>query len=162
MKNQVRQFKLSNNEEIVCEVVEWPTEEEPSMVIKRPMKVITMENYKEGSRYFAFRPWLIFQEEKNLIETSSIQILNTMHIVVECSPSDYLKRQYYRFINEMESMDSKKPLTGDAKIDKKALQELQKDLKELELLVKDEDIEIGLDSNSPGNVIKFKPKGTIH
>ena len=78
MKHQVRQFKLSNNEEIVCEVIEWPTEEEPTMVIKRPMKVITMENYKEGSRYFAFRPWLIFQEDKNLTEASSIQILNTM------------------------------------------------------------------------------------
>ena len=45
----IKQFKLTNDEEIVCEVVEWPSEQEPSMVIRKAMKVISMENYREGA-----------------------------------------------------------------------------------------------------------------
>ena len=81
MNYEIKQFKLTNDEEIVCEVVEWPSEQEPSMVIRKAMKVISMENYREGARYYAFRPWLMFQDHKD-----NLQVLNSLHIVVEASP----------------------------------------------------------------------------
>ena len=162
MKNfELKQFKLANNEEIICEVVEWPTTEEASMVVRKAMKVIIMESYNDGARYYAFRPWLVFQDEVK----NNFQILNSYHIVAEANPSVKLKDQYYKFLKELDKQIEKhnsntlKQL-APKDIDKKVLKELQKDLKELEGLINNGDIEI--DSNQD-NIIQFNPKDrTLH
>lgn len=159
---ELKQFKLANNEEIICEVLEWPTPDEASMVVRKAMKVIIMESYSDGARYYAFRPWLVFQEDEI---KNNFQILNSYHIVAEANPSIKLKDQYYKFLKELDKQIEKHG-KGDIKphqdIDKKVLKELQKDLKELESLINNGDIEVSKDSNQ-NNVIQFKPKDrTLH
>ena len=154
---EVRQFKLTNQEEIVCEDLEWPSAEEPSMVIRKAMKIIVVENYGMGSRYYAFRPWMLMQDDLK----NHMQILNTMHIVSETNPSIKLKDQYYKFLLELEKQISMTKGTNiNHNVDKKVLKELQKDLKELETLINNGDIDLN-DSNQ-NNIIEFRPKGTLH
>ena len=162
MKYEVKQFKLTNDDEIVCEVVEWPTEEEPSIVIRKAMKVISMENYREGARYYAFRPWLMFQDHKE-----NLQILNSLHVVVEASPSKFLVDQYQKFCLELEKDEDpykkSEDKIGIKDLDRatktKVIKELQKDIKDLEKFLTEDNPE-EKDSN---NIIHFKPKSpTVH
>ena len=164
MTLEIKQFKLANDEEIVCQVIEWPTPEEPSMVIRRPMKVISMENYREGARYYAFRPWLMFQEHKD-----NMQILNSMHIVVEASPSEYLTTQYNKFLEEMDKVteSDRKSITRttlselDEKTRQSVLKELRNELKEVEKLMEKAKTE---ENELKGKIIHFpdNPKGRLH
>ena len=91
MKENIKHLKLTNNDEIVFELVSYPdSDESDEIVIKRALKIITVEDYFRGFRFFAFRPWLSFQDDM-----SSLQSLNASHIVVTASPSpDMLK--YYK------------------------------------------------------------------
>ena len=164
MTLEIKQFKLANDEEIICQVVEWPTIDEPSMVIRRPMKVISMENYREGARYYAFRPWLMFQEHKD-----NMQILNSLHIIVEASPSEYLVDQYNKFLVEMDKTteSDKKSITRksindlDEKAKKAVLKELHDELRQVEELMKKTEIEEKVEK---GKIISFpdNPKGRLH
>ncbi len=164
MTLEIKQFKLANDEEIICQVVEWPTIDEPSMVIRRPMKVISMENYREGARYYAFRPWLMFQEHKD-----NMQILNSLHIIVEASPSEYLVDQYNKFLVEMDKTteSDKKSITRksindlDEKAKKAVLKELHDELRQVEELMKKTEVEEKVEK---GKIISFpdNPKGRLH
>ncbi len=161
MNYEVKQFKLTNDDEIVCEVVEWPSEHEASMVIRKPMRVISMENYREGARYYAFRPWLMFQEHED-----NLQILNSTHIVVEASPSEYLIDQYKKFCKELAKVEdtSKKSKSRlsikdlDDATRSKVIRELQKDIQDLEKLISEDPTD-----DKETNIITFKPKSpTVH
>jgi len=60
-ETRIKQFKLTNNDEIICEVVEWnePDTQDASIIIRSCMKVILMEDFSRGVRFYAFRPWFI-------------------------------------------------------------------------------------------------------
>ena len=48
MKN-IKQFKLTNNEEIVCEVLEWDTQDEiADILISKTLRIVTVEDYARG------------------------------------------------------------------------------------------------------------------
>ena len=58
----VRQFKLANGEEILCEVVQWSEHmEEIEILTRKAMRLIMQEN-GDGFKYYAFRPWMVYQE----------------------------------------------------------------------------------------------------
>ena len=49
----IKQFKLTNNEEIVCEVVEWDTQDEVGdILVKKALRIIAIEDYQKGWRFF--------------------------------------------------------------------------------------------------------------
>ena len=167
MKENIKHLKLTNNDEIVCELVNYPDSDEgDEIVIKRALKIITVEDYFRGFRFFAFRPWLSFQDDM-----SSLQSLNASHIVVTASPSpDMLK--YYKATIRAINAEIKKH--GNRRRAYENLDEIQKAVSELT----DEEMEDFLaekygkqmpeeptysnDSDS-SNVIKFKPKPkTVH
>jgi len=53
----IKQFKLTNNEEVICEVVEWDTNDEVGdILVKKALRIIGVEDYQKGWRFFAFRP----------------------------------------------------------------------------------------------------------
>ena len=79
----IKQFKLTNNDEIICQVVEWDTgDESGDVLIKKALKVVSVEDYQRGWRFFAFRPWMSFQDDPE-----SMQTLNSSHIIVTTIPS---------------------------------------------------------------------------
>lgn len=150
MDNELRQFKLSNGEELVVEVVDWPDpqEEEWQIIAKNAMKVVSYEDPKEGFRYYAFRPWIIYSKNETLIT------INDAHIVGEAIPSKEVKDQYYKALKLEEDFAAKeKP----KKVSKETAQEILNDFadKIAEKMLEPRDSSIG------DNVITF-PKDKLH
>jgi len=99
MSNQyeVRQFKLANGDEVVCEIVQWNNEEELELVTRKVMKLVQSES--NGVKYFVFRPWMIYQES-----LEDFIILNGNHVVGIGFPTEPLLYQYNEALKEMATM----------------------------------------------------------
>ena len=95
----VRQFKLANGEEILCEVVQWSEHmEEIEILTRKAMRLIMQEN-GDGFKYYAVRPWMVYQEsDEDLI------ILNSNHVVGIAFPTRTLLLQYYEAVADMNEM----------------------------------------------------------
>lgn len=141
MINNIKQFKLTSGEEILCEIVEWATEEEPDIIVKNSYKLVVYNSPSTSTKYYMFTPWMIFQDEDGMI-----QAISSQHIVAEANPSARLLEQYFIALkNEQDSDDEVK-----RKIDN-YINTLKKMLD-----VSDDDFN---DSDNPNdNVVKFKPK----
>ena len=84
---RVKQFKLTNNDEIVCEVQSWPDEDTDEIIIKKALKIVSVEDYQRGIRFFALRPWMAFQDDPEFLHSPSLSLdsvkqnnLNTINI----------------------------------------------------------------------------------
>ena len=96
--SDIRQFKLTNGEEILCEVIQWQEEEEVEILIRKAMRLIMTEN-EEGVKYYAFRPWMVYQEG-----SEDIIIINSTHIVGLGYPTNSLLVQWNEAVKDMEEM----------------------------------------------------------
>lgn len=92
---QIKQFKLTNDDEIICEVMEWDNDEDSSIVIRAALRIIQGIDPDTKMRYFAFRTWMGFQDDPELMQT-----VNAGHIIGEANPSDDLLRHYAITIKE--------------------------------------------------------------
>tara|TARA_B100001173_G_scaffold26054_1_gene20528 strand:- start:139 stop:606 length:468 start_codon:yes stop_codon:yes gene_type:complete len=153
-ESRIKQFKLTNNDEIICEVVEWHDEKDhdASIVVRSCMKVILMEDFSRGVRFYAFRPWFTFDHDP-----STLQILNASHVLGEANPSIELLKHYAKSIltvKENKKSGSKIDLNMDSVAEK--LETLNDDQFERFMT----DVIYG-DSDEPSNIITF-PKGKLH
>ena len=83
------QFRLSNGDEIVAQVIQEPTGEDINIVVKNAMMIIRAENIAQGIRYYSFRPWMSYQ-----LDDEYFQLLNFNHIIGEAKPDADLLEQY--------------------------------------------------------------------
>lgn len=91
------QFKLSNGDEIIVNVIQEPEGEDINIVIKDAMMIVRSEEVDSGFRYYSLRPWMSFQ-----LNSDYFQLLNYSHIVGEAKPDKQLVIQYEKAIeNEM-------------------------------------------------------------
>tara|TARA_B000000565_G_scaffold195067_1_gene149312 strand:+ start:156 stop:626 length:471 start_codon:yes stop_codon:yes gene_type:complete len=134
----LRQFKLVNDDEVVCEVIDAADSDGTHLVVRNTLKIINMENMASGQRFFAFRPWITFQGDEH-----HMTILNGNQIVAESTPSkdcvieykknldvfngsdlnsldettktlkEYFKKQYNKFEDEMAASVAHEPDSGD-------------------------------------------------
>lgn len=74
----VKQFKLTNDEEIICEVIQWDDPENAAMVVRGAMRIVLIEDFKRGVRFYAFRPWMGFIDDPSVLQS-----LNAAHIIGE-------------------------------------------------------------------------------
>ena len=138
MKVDVRQLVLSNGQELLCEVIQWPdleVDESEVMIIRKAAKIIIQENFQAGTRWFTFRPFMTYQDDN-----SSLCSLMPHHIISIAHPSDLLKRQYSKYISMM-------------------LAELQEKHQEEHDPLSDylePPVDMGLDSDDFDNIIPFK------
>ena len=68
MSGDVRQLILSNGQELLCEVMQWPdldVDDSEVMIIRKAAKIIIQENFKEGTRWFTFRPFMTYQDDNS-------------------------------------------------------------------------------------------------
>ena len=79
----IKQFKLTNGEEIVCEVVEWHDEETADIIIRNSYKVVTYQSATSRDRYHTFTPWMLLQEGDDIFQS-----INSEQIVGSCSPTE--------------------------------------------------------------------------
>jgi len=159
---ELRQFKLTNQEEIVTEVLDFGDEtEDGALVVRNTMKLVDAERSGPGMtgiRYYAFRPFMLYQGDGQ-----HVQIINPGHVVSECTPTKQLIEQYQNAIEEM-IMNGNKDLTG-LEDTKKAMQAYHETMAKL---MKDritEDTALYADDSTPkvANVIKFRSKkDTFH
>ena len=136
----IRQFKLTNGDEIVCDVVEWPDvdDEHNGLVVRNAYKIFMLNTLNPTeNRYYQFRPWLVYQDNKEFF-----QIINADHIVAEATPADELLVHYYRIINDIDDDEN-----IEDKIDK-----LKEILNEF----------ISENDSDSGNLIKFPGKKNLH
>ena len=95
MKPDIRQLVLSNGQELLCEVIQWPDldiDEQEVMIIRKAAKIIIQENFEQGTRWFTFRPFMTYQDD-----TSSLCSLMPYHIITIGHPSKVLKNQYTKY-----------------------------------------------------------------
>lgn len=146
---EIRQFKLANDDEIMCEVVEYH-EEDDAIVIRRTMKMVQMDNMANGTRYYAFRPFMMYQMTKE-----AFQIINCMHIISEANPNQDLILEYFKAIETaMEDEGGAGENMDDMRTKYNAFVK-----KQHEILMSEGDV----DSGSGSNIIKFSvDKNKMH
>ena len=94
--SDVKQFKLTTGDEIICEIIEWADDDFSEIVIRRAFQVvITIGN--AGSTYYSFRPWMSLQEG-----TEKLITVNTNHIVSEALPHEDMLAYYNRAVAQSE------------------------------------------------------------
>lgn len=146
---ELKQFKLSSGEEIICEVIEWPDPEEDSadIVVRNVLKIVGV-NQPTGNRYYSFTPWMVFQNEED-----SLQMLNDNHILGEANPSEKLIEQYFIAV--------KGETTDESEAAKEEIQKQLADyISRLRQIVSGAP-EGGSDSDTGGNIVKF-PGRIVH
>lgn len=161
MKPQYKQFKLTNSEEIICEIIQWDTEEDSSIVIRGALRLVTMEDYDKGVRLFAFRPWMGFADDPETLQT-----LNASHIIGELTPSKIITTHYRSTLEKIEDIIKKRPHNLDNVVKKtKHMSDEEFDQYMEDHLAKetfDPDFLNSSEDSDNTNVIQFKPKGTLH
>lgn len=144
---EIRQFKLANDDEIMCEVVEYH-EDDDAIVIRKTMKMVQMDNMANGTRYYAFRPFMMYQLTKE-----AFQIVNCGHIIAEANPSQDLIHEYFKAIET--SLDEEGDTTDNLN-----------DMKERYNSYIDQQSNVSLselDSGGGSNIIKFSvDKSKLH
>jgi hypothetical protein len=78
----IKHFKLTNNEEIICEVVEWDSESSRDIVIRKALCIENKIQADNSYKYYTFSPWMAMQENLN-----SLQTLNSDLIISVATPS---------------------------------------------------------------------------
>jgi|SRR6056300_557523 len=96
--SDLRQFKLTNDEEIICEVMEWNDEETDTLVVRRALKIVALDDHSESMRYYTFKPWMLMNNDPD-----TVQILNAQHIVSECHPVKIAVEYYNDVIKELQT-----------------------------------------------------------
>lgn len=141
------QFKLSNGDELIAEVIDRE-DDYTNVVVRNAMKIVTLENPESGYRYYSFRPWMVYQDQPQML-----QLINQSHIVGEAQPNELLLIQYNKAVElEETSAEERK-------------QEVEKKLKDIEDSIKDilNNPDRYVDSDGPDlNVVKFDPSKKLH
>ena len=88
---KLRQFKLTNNDEIVCEVIDVDETDNHNgdIIARKILKIFHAEDFDQNVRYYSFKPWVAFQEDIN-----EISAINPDHILGEATPSAILKLHF--------------------------------------------------------------------
>ena len=132
------QFKLTNGDEILCEVIQEPIDDEINLIVRNAMKIITIDRHEEGYRFYSFRPWMVYQDRED-----HLQLINYTHIVGEAKPHKQLYDQYKLAIEQERKLTSGRDGDDSTEDDR---QKFYESLEEAEL----------------DNVIKFKDKDKLH
>ena len=85
-----KQLKLTNGDELICEVVE----KDIDMLVRNAMKLMPIEG-DENIRYYSFRPWMLLQQDED-----ALQIIRSHHIVGEATPTAKMMEQYNYIMEE--------------------------------------------------------------
>lgn len=157
----LKQFKLTNDDEIIAEIVEGPHEESGDLVLRKVLKIQCAEDFEQNVRYYSFRPWMSFQDNSD-----ELSVLNIGHIIGETLPSKSLVIQYAAAMKEVEkSAESRTELDLDALIDE--LKDLT--FEEMEALVeeklrakKEAQNDAFMQDSAQPNIIHFRPTDTKH
>ena len=151
----LRQFKLVNDDELICELVQY-SDDETEILVRKVLKIITADDYDNNVRYYSFKPWISFQEQ-----IDELSVINSMHVLTEVMPSDSLKRHYTKALNDIKNQEE----LSKKNVDLDQLLEATENLTEEEMREYIQDLindEKKIADSNETNIITFKPKDTLH
>lgn len=91
--SDIRQFKLSSGDEIVCDVVGWPeSDDDPAIVVRNVYQVVA--KVTDEGRFYQFSPWMVYQGGNNVFQS-----INVDHIIADANPSTMIL-EYYNNVTE--------------------------------------------------------------
>lgn len=156
MIDSLKQFKLSNDDEIICEVVQWNDEDSDAIVVRGVLRVIHVEDYAKSVRFYAFRPWMMFHDNLEELHT-----MNASHIIAEVNPSEEITKHYFSTMREINKQIKNKKQSLPLDDVAKKMDEMDEDEFEDYIIQMLDDKDEHPDSDMPENVVKFKPR-TVH
>lgn len=89
--SELRQFKLSNGDEVICEVVEWDDDHVSDVIVRNAMAIVSFET--RGEKFYTFRPWMVYQ-----LDSQHFQSLNSYHVVSSALPAQDLVKEYKKAV----------------------------------------------------------------
>ena len=70
-----RQFKLSNGDELIAEIVDEPNQDdEVNLVVRDAMQISRVDDREEGYRYYMFKPWMTYQIKEGYFQLLNYQL----------------------------------------------------------------------------------------
>lgn len=153
IESNIKHFKLTNDEEIICDVVEYPNEQDASMIVRSALRIVLMEDFQKGVRFYAFRPWMSFSENPQ-----ELQILNADHIIAQSTPSVELLKHYAKTLLAIQDQKERMNLNLDEVAAK--VEALDED--EFEMYIDNLRHQHNGDDSDFGNIIKFPDKSKLH
>ena len=155
MSKEYKQFKLTNGEELICELVASGDEDSTAdVIVRRAMKIVVSDDLEENIRYYTLKPWMSFMDD-----TQELVALNSVHIVGEAKPSETMMIHYASGLADADKYNKVKQAGLSLKEIEDKLRELTEE--EMDAFLQTKFDEIAKDSDI-SNIIKFKPKGTVH
>jgi hypothetical protein len=157
----IMQFKMTNGEEIICQVLEYPEEEDTDYVVKNALSMITKTVGTSHTKYM-FKPWFTMAER----EDQYISIAKD-HIVACVSPNTKLYSEYRKARREMHLNSRARPQTEEQIVDDQKNQyvkmhdEIMALIDEMEKQTEEESFSLD-DSDGGSNIIKFPGPDSIH
>ena len=149
---EIKQFKLSNGEELICEVIQWDDEDSSAIIIRAGMQLVTNTNIKTGIKLFTFKPWLSFNEDPTVLQS-----INAAHVIAEGAPSKDMLIMYTSCLSKLKKFVKEKDEYPPIDLDEYGDltdEELQ------EVLEEEYDKVLRNDDSATSNIIQF-PK-TFH
>jgi hypothetical protein len=155
MKGEFKQFKLTNGEEMICELVATGDDDSTAdVIVRRAMKIVVTDDLEENVRYYTLKPWMSFVDD-----TTDLMALNSVHIVGESNPSETIMMHYAAALADADRYNKIKNIGLTFKEIEEKLKELSEE--EMNEFLNAKYDEIANDSDT-ANVIQFRPKGTFH
>lgn len=96
----LKQFKLINGDEVICEVLEYDSKDNSQMVVTKALKIVSLDDIDESMRYYTFKPWQLMNNNP-----SALHILNSHHILSQTIPSKVAMQYFDDVIKEMSNED---------------------------------------------------------
>jgi len=150
-----KQFKLTNGDEMICELVASGDEDSTAdVIVRRAIKIVTTDDLEENIRYYTLKPWMSFQDD-----TTDLVALNSVHIVGEASPSETVMLHYAAALADADKYNKVKKAGLTLQEIQEKMQELTEEEMNEFLQAKYDEI---ADDSALSNIIQFKPKGTMH
>lgn len=156
MTGQFKQFKLTNGDEMVCEIIEM-NEEMADVIVRRAMKIVVTDDLEENVRFYTLKPWVSFQDD-----TSDLISLNSVHIIGESTPSLSMMEHYAKALMDVDRYNAVKAAGISINEIHEKMKELSEEEMEAFLNEKYNEIDEVMDSSDTSNIIRFNPKGTMH
>ena len=149
------QFKMSTGDDVVCEILQEPEDDDIYIVVRNALKVTcteatVSEDGEESYRYYGFRPWMVFQGSNEYM-----QLINFNHIIGEAKPDSMLLDHYKK------ALEAEHERAGDKKLEDEYESDSLTLLRSLLDGAEDDGEEVEVKTHD-GNIVSFNPKKTIH
>ena len=117
--HEYAQLKLASGHKLVCEVIEWPNEEDYEIVARNVLSIIIVE--QDNERRYTFRPFLQYCESNE-----DFVILNINHVMSINRPNFLLVNDYRLACAHMHELMNHRFKTFERERQKEIMKQLNK------------------------------------